>query len=856
MASPLVYRKRLINAINAPGHHVIYIYGPAGYGKTTLAKQWMESQDQPTAWVEGFSTSDAAQLFEEFLLEICRVAPHLTSKLHTLLEVRDVSIEHIVQLTQILESDKTPFNVVIDNAEEIRQIHNTLSLAIVRLMPRHIKLVLVTTTSPRSEFIQEAGINRFAVVNSEELKFNNLEIEQLAQEAIPGITHKEVERIAELTEGWPASTEIVTSLLRDNPDFRSQLSTLRLKGKHQFSIEANRVLAKLDEPQRTLLEQLSLLHIITPDVAYKITGNVDAVRQLTLLSQDSIVVSQVSQLPPKFKIHPIFRDALIDELRRGEDFGNKIEVVIEVLLSQSDIRQATSMLVEMGETPKLREILQDSQLLGAIGASIQDAITRSAINELRDWVTVSEHLPGSGSIGKAIISFYIEFLSGDFTSAESQINILEIEQTRLTKEQDKSWNADVLALKSLIAFARGRIEENWNKAIETYQANNSDTLATSRHQLTYLQFALWGAFITDDYSRVKKISTILDEVMATQQPASRNSIISSMRCLIAAHEGRLIETQNYLMTPISVVTHTQVSGFFGPFGTRFAEAILAAESGKLEESVSILQVNVDDGCSASNFPVAIASLGRQGYHLALLRRYEEALASIEKARELIRSHSISDEMSHVVDMWEIRVRHFMMDNDRVQELLKRCKPSYFVQSFQAAASIGTGNFANTEKIIKGFDLSIPRQAITYYLFKAYLLKDSPAAQLKAVAKAVDIGSKHGYFHHFVTQRSDILQQYISLASESPTAFNERLARAAGEELNKMMISQGQSGDALTRREADILRHLATGLPLKEIAKNLSISKNTIKTHLRNLYRKLGAEDRKDAVEKGKRLLKV
>ena len=101
-----------------------------------------------------------------------------------------------------------------------------------------------------------------------------------------------------------------------------------------------------------------------------------------------------------------------------------------------------------------------------------------------------------------------------------------------------------------------------------------------------------------------------------------------------------------------------------------------------------------------------------------------------------------------------------------------------------------------------------------------------------------------------------MQQYITLASESPTAFNERLARAAGEELNKMMTMKNSSGDPLTRREADILRHLATGLPLKEIAENLNISKNTIKTHLRNLYRKLGAEDRKDAVEKGKKLLKV
>jgi DNA-binding NarL/FixJ family response regulator len=136
------------------------------------------------------------------------------------------------------------------------------------------------------------------------------------------------------------------------------------------------------------------------------------------------------------------------------------------------------------------------------------------------------------------------------------------------------------------------------------------------------------------------------------------------------------------------------------------------------------------------------------------------------------------------------------------------------------------------------------------------LHDAPGKQLNEVRKAVDVGSRHGYFKIFLIQRSDVIQQYITLAAESPTAFNERLARAAGERLNEMMVGQGSTTESLTRREADILRHLATGLPLKEIAGNLNISKNTIKTHLRNLYRKLGAEDRTDAVEKGKRLLKV
>jgi ATP/maltotriose-dependent transcriptional regulator MalT len=100
----------------------------------------------------------------------------------------------------------------------------------------------------------------------------------------------------------------------------------------------------------------------------------------------------------------------------------------------------------------------------------------------------------------------------------------------------------------------------------------------------------------------------------------------------------------------------------------------------------------------------------------------------------------------------------------------------------------------------------------------------------------------------------VIQQYISLVAQSPTTFNERLARAAGVRLDEMMVG-GQTG-ALTRREADILRHLSTGLSIAQIALDLRISKNTMKTHLKNIYRKLEVSGRVEAVEKGKKLFKV
>jgi ATP/maltotriose-dependent transcriptional regulator MalT len=56
-------------------------------------------------------------------------------------------------------------------------------------------------------------------------------------------------------------------------------------------------------------------------------------------------------------------------------------------------------------------------------------------------------------------------------------------------------------------------------------------------------------------------------------------------------------------------------------------------------------------------------------------------------------------------------------------------------------------------------------------------------------------------------------------------------------------------ESLTSRERQVLKHLSTGRPIGLIGKELHISQNTMKTHLRNIYRKLQVDGRKSAVEK-------
>ena len=72
-------------------------------------------------------------------------------------------------------------------------------------------------------------------------------------------------------------------------------------------------------------------------------------------------------------------------------------------------------------------------------------------------------------------------------------------------------------------------------------------------------------------------------------------------------------------------------------------------------------------------------------------------------------------------------------------------------------------------------------------------------------------------------------------------------------LPRIVMSTLKLAEPLTEREQRILRYLPTMLTNAEIGAEVFVSLNTVKTHLRSIYRKLDANGRADAVERARRL---
>jgi DNA-binding CsgD family transcriptional regulator len=122
-----------------------------------------------------------------------------------------------------------------------------------------------------------------------------------------------------------------------------------------------------------------------------------------------------------------------------------------------------------------------------------------------------------------------------------------------------------------------------------------------------------------------------------------------------------------------------------------------------------------------------------------------------------------------------------------------------------------------------------------------------------MTKALDIGARVGAKETFLRQNETILNLVIRIASEKPTVYLEDLASKITARLKFRSETLVGLSSPLTKREIEILRHLSTGNPISAIGKTLHISQNTMKTHLKNIYRKIGASGREEAVEKARSL---
>jgi ATP/maltotriose-dependent transcriptional regulator MalT len=130
--------------------------------------------------------------------------------------------------------------------------------------------------------------------------------------------------------------------------------------------------------------------------------------------------------------------------------------------------------------------------------------------------------------------------------------------------------------------------------------------------------------------------------------------------------------------------------------------------------------------------------------------------------------------------------------------------------------------------------------------------DIPAA-LASLRRAVTLAEPEGYVRIFADEGTP-MASLLSAAAKQGTARNyvRRLLAAVNQTEDSEPVTQGLI-EPLSERELDVLRLLGTDLGGPDIARELVVSLNTIRTHTKNIYAKLGVNNRRAAVRRAREL---
>jgi LuxR family maltose regulon positive regulatory protein len=295
---------------------VALVTGPAGSGKTLLVESWARSELQrdQVAWVAVARQEADAQRFWLSVIEAL-AAVGVVDPVSPTPGFRGAAV--VERLASELELLEEPVVLVIDDLHELRSedARRWLELLLTR-MPTALRVILATRGRPGLGLHRLRLAGHLVEVDAPDLRFSPEETRELLQTAGVTLSDAGVDALHDRTEGWAAGVRLAAISLAGHPD--PERFVREFSGSERTI--AGYLLAEVLEHQspavRDLLLRTSVLERVTGPLADALTGRDDAERILQELEEANVFVTALDPRRTAFRYHHLFADLLRLELRR------------------------------------------------------------------------------------------------------------------------------------------------------------------------------------------------------------------------------------------------------------------------------------------------------------------------------------------------------------------------------------------------------------------------------------------------------------------------------------------------------------------------------------------------------------
>jgi ATP/maltotriose-dependent transcriptional regulator MalT len=822
---------------NVPGATIVA--APAGYGKTLLVAEWAKAQTRPTIWC-AVDPHDSPQMFFAHIVQAVRnVLPRFGADFESERFLSpDSYISFMVREAAAVEED---FNFVIDNGAADAEEVAPFAQALIDSLPNNVHVVIVRRVTPATSLARYASVGNLSLLTSQELKFSQEEVTAICD--LNGLEANDDEVLKQLTKcnGWPAAVQMMAKNISRGvriSEFKTSESSSPLR------ILALESINSLNQESRNNLIKLGIVADFNLELAAIILGEDFSESYVNKLATDGMFISVSSGNQRKYTINPIVFEVL-QEIRAK---GNPSELaahrkLADYYLSIGAPTSALEHIFHAGDSKQISETLR---------ISIRDMAAIGRGDQIIRWAQYGADDSPSGEVMKKAIEVVGHLVNLDFDKTEGLVAELEYIATQ---------NVELVFLHQINAmvmshvyFARGDFERSKEMISKALMQDFDFESIENLDKIALLRLQAGIAYIYDDLELVG--SSLLH---AKELQDENNQVITAyhMGCMTSMSlwcQGRFFEAAEFAAIAIAQAEHHGFSGITAPFDAMLVLSRCQLELSQLDKAIELSNLIEQKAESAHMWPWYFMGAGTRSRIQITQGRITHVVDQIALQRQRHKHLQTPNQLGWIIDVTDVFMRFVLNDWKRADELLQRMPRIEMVRQIDMNLKF-EANPKHIHALVAEMPETTPRERVNKILYQATINIDQENVALGYLRTALDLGAEVGFHEYFVRQNR-LYPIMVKAAAAKPTIFIESVVHEMSERIKNSNTDTGALEEKLTNRELEILKHLTTGNPISSIAKQLHISQNTMKTHLRNVYRKLDVDGRHSAVEKARKLLLI
>lgn len=841
VAHPRLARSRLVARLSQlPPGGVALLVAPAGYGATTLLALAIEESRAAPVWMSGpGGPAGRRQFWTSLASALARAG--VDAPTPPVEDGPDLWQEFGSELGRRLAAGPDLL-LVMDDLDGGPHLDASFQ-RLVDDLPTSVRLLVRVHRTPHLDVSRLLAGGRLVLLDRWDLALSVEEASEYLEMIAPDLSAARRSALIDIAEGWIGALRASITGTGGSPE-TDPAAWLLGPG---LDLLFGRWCATLDPVDRDLLVRCSVLDTLTPEACDWIVGRSDSAVRLAGLSEAQVVAPPVGALGFQYRAHGLLQEYLRRQLSaRGRQVMAQAHGAAGLwLAAQGDVDSAVTQLLDAGQVEKAREVL---------GAHVGGLLDSGRSERVRGWYRQAPELALPGDQLMLLGAGWSEALSGNVAGAGPHLADLEAVTADptppVTPQPDAAsglaWlRTETLFLRAFVEAWAGRTARARELLRQVRAEHGTDWTRMSPQSaaLMGVRLDLWHGDSEAARSELLAVSS-----RPRTNEYYRSMVIPALGAVLAASDGRAHRARFLADTSLAALEETGAIGAVDDCDARLARARAQVDLG---DPAAALQDAVEvEGRGAQVGHVGYLVLGAVARARALAAGgdWPAAHQALEEARQVLRERAVGNGLVQVVDGAVVELAVESSDRHKANRALERI-PSGRARERLAIRVAGMGGSlteAEAVRLARSARPVVPRDVVDARLLMAAVTAASrPAEAEMHLSAAATIAYELGMLRA-LTGRSE---EVVALAHRVAQQPHEQAVAALVDSMERSGTTSTPAVPPLSRGERELLDRLATSGGHRELATDLGISVNTLKTRLRRLYAKLGVHDRASALRR-------